>query len=80
MTLSPLTRTVRLGHHPLMPYTVCPECDEEFLVRGHPALGERIECPECHAQLRVVSWNPLELDLDKVDWCDDPDDEYDEEE
>lgn len=62
-----------------MPYTVCPECDEEFLVRGHPAVGDLVNCPECGAQLRVTSRNPFEVDLDEDDWYDDEsdDDDYD---
>jgi len=42
----------------------CPECDaminiEEDLVEE----GQSIECPECGAELEVVSTEPLELDI-----------------
>lgn len=64
-----------------MPYAVCPACDEEFMVRGNPTLGQRVECPECHAKLEVVYRNPLELDFanDEDEWEED-DDDWDEEE
>ena len=67
-----------------MPYAVCPACDEEFMVRGNPTLGQRVECPECRAKLEVVYRNPLELDFayeDEDDWLEDEDeDDLDEEE
>jgi alpha-aminoadipate/glutamate carrier protein LysW len=42
----------------------CPECDamidiEEDLVEE----GQTIECPECGAELEVVSADPVELDV-----------------
>ncbi|HET7102339.1 MAG TPA: hypothetical protein VFJ52_14385, partial [Terriglobia bacterium] len=42
----------------------CPECDamidiEEDLVEE----GQSIECPECGADLEVVSTDPVELDI-----------------
>lgn len=42
----------------------CPECDamidiEEDLVEE----GQSIECPECGAELEVVSTDPVELDI-----------------
>ncbi|MGA8184447.1 MAG: hypothetical protein WB819_12485 [Terriglobia bacterium] len=42
----------------------CPECDamidiEEDLVEE----GQSIECPECGAELEVVSTDPVELDM-----------------
>ncbi len=65
-----------------MPYAVCPACDEEFLVRGAPTLGQRVECPECHARLEVVYRSPLELDFAYEDEEDDEEEgeEEDEEE
>jgi alpha-aminoadipate carrier protein LysW len=42
----------------------CPECDamidieEDLLEEGHA-----IECPECGAELEVVSTEPVELDI-----------------
>ena len=43
---------------------MCPECDamidiEEDLVEE----GQTIECPDCGAELEVVSTEPLELDI-----------------
>ena len=42
----------------------CPECDamidiEEDLVEE----GQSVECPECGAELEVVSTDPVELDI-----------------
>ena len=42
----------------------CPECDamidiEEDLVEE----GQTVECPECGAELEVVSTDPIELDI-----------------
>jgi alpha-aminoadipate carrier protein LysW len=42
----------------------CPECDamidiEEDLLEE----GQTIECPECGAELEVVSTEPVELDI-----------------
>ena len=42
----------------------CPECDamidvEEDLVEE----GQTIDCPECGAELEVVSTDPVELDI-----------------
>jgi len=63
-----------------VPYAVCPACDEEFMVRGNPALGQRVECPECHARLEVVYRNPLELDFayDEEEWEEDWEDDEEE--
>ena len=42
----------------------CPECDamidiDEDLVEE----GQTVECPECGAELEVVSTDPVELDI-----------------
>jgi alpha-aminoadipate/glutamate carrier protein LysW len=42
----------------------CPECDamidiDEDLVEE----GQAVECPECGAELEVVSTDPVELDI-----------------
>lgn len=42
----------------------CPECDamidlDEDLVEE----GQSVECPECGAELEVVSTDPVELDI-----------------
>jgi alpha-aminoadipate/glutamate carrier protein LysW len=54
----------------------CPECDamidiEEDLVEE----GQSIECPECGAELEVVSTEPVELDILSRGEDDDDEDE-----
>ena len=41
----------------------CVECDEEIEINDRPRRGLRVICPNCGAQLEVVSTNPIELDL-----------------
>ena len=40
----------------------CPECEAE-LTLDDPIAGEIVPCPDCGADLEVVSLDPLELDL-----------------
>lgn len=40
---------------------VCPECTEEISFPRPLRLGQIIKCPECYAELQVVSSIPLEL-------------------
>ena len=60
----------------------CPECDamidiEEDLVEE----GQTIECPECGAELEVVSTEPVELDiLSRGEDDEDEDDDIDDQE
>ncbi|MGC8837753.1 MAG: hypothetical protein ACP5UM_04980 [Anaerolineae bacterium] len=44
------------------PTAYCPDCDEPIRLRGKVALGMRVTCPSCGAELEVVSLKPLELD------------------
>lgn len=49
----------------------CPDCEEEIQLEADIELGEKITCPECWADLKVVSLNPVRLawDLeDEEDW------------
>ncbi len=42
----------------------CPECEATIDVEdGEMEEGQTLDCPECGAQLEVVSTNPLELNL-----------------
>lgn len=42
----------------------CPECDAAIDIEEEEIEeGQRVECPECGAELEVVSTNPVELDL-----------------
>ncbi|MCJ7503789.1 MAG: lysine biosynthesis protein LysW [Acidobacteriia bacterium] len=41
----------------------CPECEAAIDVGDDTEEGQRLECPDCGAQLEVVNTNPLELDV-----------------
>lgn len=59
----------------------CVECDEEIEINDRPRRGLRVICPNCGAQLEVISVNPVELDIpfdDDEEW--DDDDEFNGEE
>ncbi|MCL5005679.1 MAG: hypothetical protein M1404_04025 [Acidobacteria bacterium] len=44
----------------------CPECDVAIDIEEEDLEeGQIVECPECGAELEVVSTNPLEFDLVK---------------
>jgi alpha-aminoadipate/glutamate carrier protein LysW len=48
----------------------CPECDAEINMQK-PMKGEIVVCPDCGAELEVVSENPLQLELapeEEEDW------------
>lgn len=67
-----------------MPKAYCLNCDEAISVLN-PRIGATVICPECGAEMEVISVNPLELDfpLDE-DWEDDEEwedeDEWEDEE
>ncbi len=42
----------------------CPECEAAIDVEDDEIEeGQRLDCPECGAELEVVNTNPLQLDL-----------------
>ena len=42
----------------------CPECDATIDVEDDEIEeGQTLDCPECGAELEVISTNPLELNL-----------------
>ena len=42
----------------------CPECEASIdLEADDLEEGQRMDCPECGAELEVVNTNPLELDV-----------------
>jgi len=50
----------------------CPECDEEIdFSQASPKVGLKFACPNCDANLEVVSVNPLKLDWDDEAFDDD---------
>jgi alpha-aminoadipate carrier protein LysW len=46
----------------------CPECDVAIdIEEDEIEEGQFVDCPECGAELEVVSTNPVQLDLVKDD-------------
>jgi alpha-aminoadipate/glutamate carrier protein LysW len=46
----------------------CPECDVAIdIEEDEIEEGQLVDCPECGAELEVVSTNPVQLDLVKDD-------------
>jgi alpha-aminoadipate carrier protein LysW len=52
----------------------CPECDARISLNPHATLGQKLVCPECEADLEVISVDPVELDW-AYDWSWDEDEE-----
>lgn len=46
-----------------MANVICVECEGEVQVNANAMLGEIIECPDCGAELEIVSLDPLALEL-----------------
>jgi alpha-aminoadipate/glutamate carrier protein LysW len=43
---------------------ICPECEAPIdIEEDEVEEGQTLDCPECGAELEVVSTNPVELDL-----------------
>lgn len=61
---------------------MCPECEVLISVPGPLRLRKRLECPECGAELEVISLRPLQLDFlydeDENEWEEEELDEFDE--
>lgn len=54
-----------------MATALCPECDAKISLPKGTVEGEIVSCPDCGAELEVVSTNPLALDLapeEEEDW------------
>ncbi|HVB29573.1 MAG TPA: hypothetical protein VNG91_07180 [Terriglobia bacterium] len=46
----------------------CPECDAVFDIEEEELEeGQLVDCPECGAELEVVSTNPVQVELVKGD-------------
>jgi len=41
----------------------CPECETVIDVGDDIEEGQKVDCPECGAELEVVNTNPLELNI-----------------
>lgn len=58
----------------------CPECDAMIdIEEDQLEEGQTIECPECGAELEVVSTEPVELDILRSGEEEEEDEEIDEE-
>jgi hypothetical protein len=55
----------------------CLDCERSIELSFQPVEGQIITCPNCEAELEVISVQPLELDFYYEDW---EDDEWDEDE
>ncbi len=42
---------------------LCPECYAEVPIPSDVMENELVSCPDCGAELEIISLNPLELDL-----------------
>ena len=50
---------------------VCPECDGEVLLADDVIVGEIVTCPDCGADLEVMSLDPAKMELapeEEEDW------------
>lgn len=45
----------------------CPECEAVIDVGDEVEEGQRVDCPDCGAELEVVNTNPLELEVISTD-------------
>lgn len=41
----------------------CPECDGNLVIPADVMENELIACPDCGAELEIISLDPIELDL-----------------
>jgi alpha-aminoadipate carrier protein LysW len=56
---------------------VCPECEGVIDVEDEEVEeGQTLDCPECGAELEVVSTNPVELNLVTDEESDDEEEEW----
>ena len=64
-----------------MAVAFCPECETGIKLGNTPREGQQVTCPECGAELEVISLKPLELDWayeeSEEDWDDGWDSEDD---
>jgi hypothetical protein len=61
---------------------MCPDCQVMIPIPGQARKNKRFECPECQAEVEIISIRPLRLDFayDEQEWntYDDDDDLWDE--
>jgi alpha-aminoadipate carrier protein LysW len=44
-------------------YTQCPECEADVTIPAGVVENELISCPDCGAELEIISLNPLQVEL-----------------
>ena len=42
---------------------LCPECDAEVAIPADAMENELIACPDCGAELEIISLDPVELEM-----------------
>jgi alpha-aminoadipate carrier protein LysW len=55
----------------------CPDCGERIAVQLPVRRGALVTCPNCEAELEVISTDPVELDWVYEDWDDEEDEDED---
>ena len=43
--------------------TECPDCEETIIIPDDSEVGEIIDCPNCGAELEIISINPPQVSL-----------------
>jgi len=56
----------------------CPDCEERILVQGPARIGQKVNCPNCDAELEVIAVDPVELDWVYDDYDGEEDEDEDE--
>jgi alpha-aminoadipate carrier protein LysW len=70
----------QLKEETTMAVATCPDCGNEINLGRNPREGQSVTCPDCEADLEVISLDPLELDWaysDHDEEWDTPDDDWD---
>jgi alpha-aminoadipate carrier protein LysW len=63
-----------------MAVATCLDCGNEINLGRNPKEGQSVTCPDCGADLEIISLDPLELDWaysDVEEEWDTPDDDWD---
>jgi alpha-aminoadipate carrier protein LysW len=45
-----------------MSSATCPECEADVSIPGDAVQNELLACPDCGAELEIISLNPLSLE------------------
>ncbi len=53
----------------------CPACGEDFGLETDLEVGDTVSCPNCSADLRIKSLDPIELEEDYLGQDDEEDEE-----